>query len=190
MQVLRLAAEFIVAPRSGRNEIGCFAQDDTFVFCGWIPVVRTGKCRSFDSLLNSSLRPKAGATHSDASLRMTLLCFCGWILVVRTAKCRSFDLLLNSLLRAGATKSDGSLRMTLLYSWVDLCGSRRSQGNQGVVCWRGVASNGRIGLPYSSLRSIQAGFIVLMSASFLARLQPLSCFSRAIARPGVEKRSK
>ena len=55
------------------NEIGCFAQDDTFVFVGGFLVVRTAKCRSFDLLLNSLLRPGAGATKSDASLRMTLL---------------------------------------------------------------------------------------------------------------------
>ncbi len=29
---IRLAPELIVAPKGGRNEFGCFAQDDTFVF--------------------------------------------------------------------------------------------------------------------------------------------------------------
>jgi hypothetical protein len=36
----------------------------------------------FDSLLNSMLRQKAGATNLDASLRMTLFLFVGWIVVV------------------------------------------------------------------------------------------------------------
>jgi uncharacterized membrane protein len=42
-----------------------------------------------------------------------------------------------------------------------------------------------MGLPHSSLRSIQVGFNFWMRASFLARDQPLSCFSRAMALAGV-----
>lgn len=43
------------------------------------------------------------------------------------------------------------------------------------------------GLPQFSLRSIQVGFSFSMRASFLERVQPLSCFSRAMARLGLSK---
>jgi hypothetical protein len=39
MQVLRLASKLIVAPRFGRNEFGCFAQDDIFAYMLKVAVV-------------------------------------------------------------------------------------------------------------------------------------------------------
>jgi hypothetical protein len=57
MQVLRLAAESLFAPKAGAKKLGCIAQDDKGFRLGW----EWWKCRSFGSRLNSSLRPKAGA---------------------------------------------------------------------------------------------------------------------------------
>jgi len=43
----------------------------------------------------------------------------------------------------------------------------------------------RSGFPQSSDRSLQPGFIFTIRAIFLMRDQPLSCFSRAMARDAV-----
>ena len=40
-----------------------------------------------------------------------------------------------------------------------------------------------IGFPQSSLKSLHVGFMLTINAIFLIRVQPLICFSRAIAFP-------
>ena len=72
------------------------------------------RSRSFDSRLNCLLRPKAGATYLEASLRMTGFSLSAGVVVVPAGTAGPFGSRLNCLLRpnAGATYSDASLRMT------------------------------------------------------------------------------
>ena len=72
------------------------------------------RSRSFGSRLNCLLRPNAGATYSDASLRMTGFSLSAGVVVVPAGTAGPFDSRLNCWLRpkAGATYLEASLRMT------------------------------------------------------------------------------